>query len=151
MFNIPVDYPSQQNEATIVKQTTTNVETDVEKLVSGDEITVLQRLVRGIPVADSVVDYAVALSRASRPDESSLTSMHRFIRHGASPRASQNMILGAKAKAVLEGRFHVDFQDVQAVAVPVMRHRLVLNFHARAESVTADDIIRKIVETVPCR
>lgn len=151
MFNIPVDYPNQQDESTIVKQTTANIETDVDKLVSGDEITVLQRLVRGVPVADSVVDYAVALSRASRPHKKQALSIHRFIRHGASPRASQNMILGAKAKAVLEGRFHVDFADVQSVAVPVMRHRLVLNFHARAENVTADAIIRQIVEEVPCR
>ena len=131
MFNIPVTYPSAAEEATIVKNTTGNQDLSIEPLVSGDEVQQLQRVVREVPVADSVVDYAVALSSASRPDSSrNLQSLHRYIRYGASPRASQYLILGAKAKAVLEGKYHVDFSDVQAVAVPVLRHRVVLNFHA---------------------
>ena len=152
MFNIPVSYPEADEESTIVKNTTGNREVSVDRLVTGEEIQHLQRVVREVPVADSVVDYAVALSRASRPGTTkSLESLHRYIRYGASPRASQYLILGAKAKAVLDGRFHVDFSDVQAVAIPVMRHRVMVNFHARADRVGVEDIIHRIVESVPCR
>ncbi len=152
MFNIPVDYPSAEEESAIVKNTTGNQEYTIQPLISGEEVMHLQRVVREVPVADSVVDYAVALSRASRPGSSrSLQQTHRYIRYGASPRASQYLILGGKAKAVLEGKFHVDFSDVQSVAVPVMRHRVVLNFHARADQVSVEEIVRRIVESVPCR
>jgi MoxR-like ATPase len=152
MFNIPVTYPSSAEESEIVKNTTGNLEVDIAKLVSGEEIQYLQRVIREVPVADSVVDYAVALSRASRPGESkSLEKLHRYIRYGASPRASQFLILGAKARAVLDGKFHVDFSDVQAVAVPVLRHRVVTNFHARADQVSIEEIVHRIVESVPCR
>jgi MoxR-like ATPase len=152
MFNVPVDYPTSDEESTIVKNTTANVEVGIEPLVTAEEVAQLQRLVREVPVADSVVDYAVALARATRPSSGkSSHKMHRFIRHGASPRASQNLILGSKAKAVLSGKFHVDFADVRDVAIPVMRHRLVLNFHARAEGIGVDEIIRQLVDTVPSR
>jgi MoxR-like ATPase len=152
MFNIPVTYPEPHEESTIVKNTTGNQEVAITPLVSGDEIQRLQRVVREVPVADSVVDYAVALARASRPGQTrNLEQLHRYIRYGASPRASQYLILGAKAKAVLEGKFHVDFSDVQAVAVPVMQHRIVLNFHARADQIGVAEIVHRVVESVPCR
>jgi MoxR-like ATPase len=152
MFNIPVTYPSSAEEAAIVKSTTGNQEMAIEPLVSGEQVQYLQRVVREVPVADSVVDYAVALATASRPGGSrSMQSLHRYIRYGASPRASQYLILGAKAKAVLEGKYHVDFSDVQAVALPVMRHRIVLNFHARADQVSTENIIDRLKDSVPCR
>ena len=152
MLNIPVTYPSQQEEAQIVKNTTGNAEVNVNKLISGEEIQQLQRVVREVPVADSVVDYAVNISRASRPGEiKGFEKLHRYIRFGASPRASQNLILGAKAKAVLDGKFHVDFSDVQSVAVSVLRHRVAANFHAKADQITVEEIVHRIVESVPCR
>ncbi|HTI51573.1 MAG TPA: MoxR family ATPase, partial [Planctomycetaceae bacterium] len=155
MFNIPVTYPSPQEEAEIVKSTTTNAAVNLQPILSAEEVLRLQTLVRGVPVANDVVNFAVALSGMSRPWTTSDTSakvkaddLHRFIRYGASPRASQYLILGAKARAVLQGRFHVDFDDVRAMAIPVLRHRLVLNFHARAENVDADEIIRRILKQV---
>jgi MoxR-like ATPase len=106
--------------------------------------------VRGVPVADAVVRYAVNLVGASRPGVGTKQdSVHRFIRYGGSPRAAQYLILGAKARALLRGHFHVDFEDVRAVAVPVLRHRLVLNFHARAEGVDADTLVQRLIKVVP--
>ncbi|MSR57492.1 MAG: MoxR family ATPase [Planctomycetaceae bacterium] len=153
MFNIPVNYPTPQEEAEIVKSTTANVTVSHQPILSADEVLQLQTLVRGVPVANDVVNYAVAISGLSRPDSAARKSdeIHRFIRYGASPRASQYLVLGAKARALLSGRFHVDFDDVKAVAIPVMRHRLVLNFHARAEGIDADEIIRRILKQVRTR
>lgn len=150
MFNIPVTYPTPQEEAQIVKNTTTNVTVTQQPILAADELLRLQTLVRGVPVANDVVDYAVAISGFSRPDMAAKKNeeVHRFIRYGASPRASQYLILGAKARALLLGRFHVDFEDVRAVASPVLRHRLVLNFHARAEAIDTDEIIRRILKQV---
>jgi MoxR-like ATPase len=102
--------------------------------------------------ANVVVRYAVDLAIASRPVPGlAEPRVHKFLTYGASPRASQYLILGAKARAVLAGRFHVDFADVRAVALPVLRHRLVLNFHARAEGLIADDLIQRLIEIVPAR
>ncbi len=151
MFNIPVTYPTPQEEAEIVKSTTSNATVTQQPIVSAEEVLRLQALVRGVPVANDVVDYAVAISGFSRPDPATVKKnddVQRFIRYGASPRASQYLILGAKARALLQGRFHVDFEDVRSVASPVLRHRLVLNFHARAEKVDADEIIRRILKQV---
>jgi MoxR-like ATPase len=152
MFNVPVTYPSPDEEATIVKTTTTNVQIDVKPALSAAEVLRLQELVRGVPVADAVVRYAVNLVGASRPGYGAKSdTVHRFLRYGGSPRAAQYLILGAKARAVLRGHFHVDFADVQAVAVPVLRHRLVLNFHARSEGIDADALIHRLIELVPAR
>jgi MoxR-like ATPase len=150
MFNIPVTYPTPEEESQIVKSTTSNVSGTPEPVLSADEVVRLQTLVRGVPVANDVVNFAVAISGYSRPEtvKQKQNDVHRLIRYGASPRASQYLILGAKARALLMGRFHVDFDDVRAVAVPVLRHRLVLNFHARAEGVDADEIIRRILGQV---
>jgi MoxR-like ATPase len=152
MFNIPVTYPSPQEEAQIVKSTTSTAAASPSAVLTAAEIVSLQQLVRGVPVANDVVDYAVGLANFSRPETSPHhKDIHRFIRYGASPRASQYLILGAKAQAILAGRFHVDFADVQEVAMPVMRHRLVLNFHARAEGVDADEIVRRLLRLVKYR
>jgi MoxR-like ATPase len=150
MFNVPVTYPTPEEEVSIVKSTTANVQTNVQPVLKAAEILRLQELVRGVPVADAVVRYAVSLVGASRPGYAvKQDSVHKYIRYGASPRAAQYLILGAKARAILRGHFHVDFADVRAVAVPVMRHRIVLNFHARAEGIDADTIIQRLIKVVP--
>ena len=156
MFNIPVNYPTPAEEAEIVKGTTSNAAVRLEPILSAEEVLHLQSLVRGVPVANDAVNFAVAISGYSRPPAVSLEStakkkaddVHRFIRYGASPRASQYLILGAKARALLAGRYHVDFDDIRAMAIPVLRHRLVLNFHARADGIDADEIIRRILKQV---
>ncbi len=149
MFNVPVTYPSPEEEVAIVKTTTTNQAVEVQPVLSAAEVLRLQELVRGVPVADAVVRYAVAIVGASRPGYGPKhDSIHRFIRYGASPRAAQYLILGAKGRALLRGRFHVDFADVRAVAVPVLRHRLVLNFHARAEGIDADALVERLLKAV---
>ena len=149
MFNVPVNYPTPDEEIAIVKATTTNVQTEIKPVLAAGEVLRLQELVRGVPVADSVVRYAVTLVGASRPGYGvKQDSIHRFIRYGASPRAAQYLILGGKARALLRGNFHVDFADVRACAVPVLRHRLVLNFHARAEGIDADALIQRLMKVV---
>ena len=150
MFNVPVTYPSPDEEVAIVKGTTTNQQGEVRPVLSATEVLRLQELVRGVPVADAVVRYAVNLAGASRPGYGAKNdAVHRFVRYGASPRAAQYLVLGAKARATLRGHFHVDFADVRAVAVPVLRHRLVLNFHARAEGIDADGLVQRLLQTVP--
>jgi MoxR-like ATPase len=149
MFNVPVTYPTPDEEILIVKNTTVNVLTDVKPVLSAAEVVRLQELVRGVPVADAVVRYAVNLAGASRPGYGVKNdAIHRFVRYGASPRAAQYLILGAKARAILRGNFHVDFADVRAVAVPVLRHRLVLNFHATAEGLESDALIGRLLKAV---
>ncbi len=150
MFDIPVSYPSREEEAAIVKATTGNERIDLKPVIQVDELLQLQSLVRGVPVANDVVNYAVDLVAASRPSLSQAAlEVHKFIRYGASPRATQCLILGSKARALLMGRFHVDFDDVRAVAPPVLRHRLALNFHARTQNVTVDQAITRLIESVP--
>jgi MoxR-like ATPase len=160
MFNISVTYPTVDEEVSIVKNTTANQLFDVKPTLSAAEVIKLQELVRGVPVADPVVRYAVNLVGASRPSTPALPregggrkhdEIHRFLRYGGSPRAAQYLILGAKARAILAGRFHVDFADVRSVAVPVLRHRLVLNFHARAEGLDADALVGRLLKSVPER
>src|SRR5438132_4923448 len=150
MFNVPVTYPTPDEEVAIVKNTTSNVQTDVRPVLKAGEVLRLQELVRGVPVADAVVRYAVSMVGASRPGYGAKQeTVHKYVRYGGSPRAAQYLILGAKARAILRGHFHVDFADVRAVAVPVLRHRLVLNFHARAEGVDVDTIIQRLLKVVP--
>ena len=150
MLNIPVSYPTPAEESQIVKTTTTNTAVSLEPILTAEEVLKLQSLVRGVPVANDVVDYAVNLVGYSRPDTfvKPNPQIHRFIRYGGSPRASQFLVLGAKARALLQGRFHVDFEDVRELAIPVLRHRLVLNFQARADGIDADEVIRRIVAQV---
>ncbi len=150
MFNVPVTYPSPEEEVSIVKSTTSNVQPEAKPVLAAGEILRLQELVRGVPVADAVVRYAVNLVGASRPGYGvKQDSVHKYVRYGGSPRAAQYLILGAKARAILRGNFHVDFADVRAVAVPVLRHRLVLNFHARAEGIDADALIHRLIKVIP--
>lgn len=152
MFDIPVSYPSREEEAQIVKATTGNQSFDLQPVIKMQELIELQTLVRGVPVANDVVNYAVDLTAASRPDAAGPPNpLHQFIRYGASPRATQCLILGGRARALLMGRFHVDFDDVRAVAPPVLRHRLALTFQARTENVTVDQVIARLIESVPAK
>jgi len=152
MFCIQVSYPSPQEEVEIVKGTTTAHVPEVSKIMSADEVIQLQEIVRGVPVADDVVDYAVRLVGATRPDgagEGTLEQVADYVSYGASPRASQYLVLGAKARSLLAKRYHVDFADVREIAKPVLRHRIVLNFRSRADHVTSDQIVDRVLMTVP--
>ncbi|MEE8105688.1 MAG: MoxR family ATPase [Planctomycetota bacterium] len=149
MFNVKVEYPSLEEELDIMKLTTTNVTPDVTAVLGGAEILELQETVRRVPVADPVLRYAVDLVRASRvesPDAPDFIKEH--ISWGAGPRATQYLILGGKARALLEGRFYVSTEDIRAVALPVLRHRLIPNYSAEAEGITSDHIIDRLLETV---
>ena len=151
MFCVRIAYPSPEEEASIVKGTTTNALPDISQVMGADELLQLQRIVRGVPVADDVVDYAVRLVGASRPGFSPYTpeNVAKYATVGASPRASQYLILAPKARALLANRYHVNFADVRAVAAPVLRHRIVLNFRSRADRIDADGLVAEILDRVP--
>ena len=146
MFNILLDYPSYQQEVDIVKNTTADDIHKVNKVLTGEEIVAFQHLVRRVPIADNVVEYAVKLTHRSRPTVNGSPSANEFLEWGAGPRASQYLVLGAKCNALLNGKYSPDIEDVQAVARPVLRHRIVRNFKAEAEGVTVDGIIGKLME-----
>jgi len=150
MFMVMVDYPSRDEERLIAKTTTMDIKSEPETVLSGEDILALQRIVRKIPVSQHVVDYAVNLARASRPvDGSAPEFVKNYLTWGAGPRAAQYLILGAKSRALLHGRFNVACEDMRAVAHPVMRHRIFTNFNADAEGVTPDHIIDMLIEAVP--
>ncbi|MCK4224593.1 MAG: MoxR family ATPase [candidate division Zixibacteria bacterium] len=149
MFNIYVDYPSEEEENTIVKSTTSAYGWDPEKVMGGEEILRLQKLARRVPVSDHVVNYAVRLARSTRPHQNnSLTYIKNWVNWGAGPRASQYMILGAKTKAILDGRYTPSTEDVKATAKPVLRHRIVTSFNAEADGVGTPEIIEKLLQDV---
>lgn len=147
MFNTYVDYPGEDEEFEIVRRTTAEVETAIAPVLSGEQILRLQKIVRRVPVADHVVRYAMKLVRWTRPDKDRAPSFVRdYVTWGAGPRASQYLVLGAKARAVLHGRYHAEIDDVRAVAHPVLRHRIVTNFNAEAEGIKSDELIRRLME-----
>ena len=145
MFNILIDYPTHEDEISIVKVTTADKELPLNKMISREEILKFQDLVRRVPVADNVVEFAVNLVSATRPGENAKDDINEWIDWGAGPRASQFLILGAKAKAILEGRPTADIDDVKSLALPVLRHRVLPNFNAEAEGMSVDDIISKLI------
>jgi len=150
MFNLWVDYPSHEEEAEIVKSTTSAYQADLKVILEREEILKLQDLVRRVPVSDHVVNYAVALVSKTRPNNNSAPKyIQDWISWGAGPRASQYLILGAKTRSILDGRPTPNLTDVKAVAKPVLRHRLVTNFNAEADSVGTVEIIEKLLEDVP--
>jgi MoxR-like ATPase len=150
MFNVPVNYPSQSEEERIVRETTGAVEPQLERVLGGADILALQGLVRRVPVADHVVRYAVSLARATRPGEEGVPDFIRnWVTWGAGPRASQFLVLGAKTRAVLHGRYAPGIEDVRAVAPMVLRHRLVTNFNAEAEGVKIDRVVADLLQAVP--
>ncbi|NQU19634.1 MAG: MoxR family ATPase, partial [Candidatus Nealsonbacteria bacterium] len=157
MFNTYVDYPSEQEEFDIVRRTTADVEAKVTPTLTGEQILALQKIVRRVPVADHVIRYALKLARLTRPDAVPPAArdtgdvpgfIREYVSWGAGPRASQYLTLGAKARAVLHGRFHAECDDVRAVAAPVLRHRIMTNFNAEAEGVKTDEIVRRLIETI---
>lgn len=146
MFNIWVDYPSFEEEMAIVKNTTQDIDVQVERVMSSEEIIRLQELIREIPVAENVLEYAIRLvgkTRINNPDAPELTK--KFISWGAGPRASQYLIVGAKCHAALKGKYAPDIEDVKAVALPILRHRLVRNYKAEAEGYSIDKIILELL------
>jgi MoxR-like ATPase len=150
MFNILIDYLSEEEEIQVVNATTSYQDIRYERLISGQDILDFQKLVRKIPASDSVTRYAVNLVRASRPtDKTAPDFVKSWVNYGASLRASQFLILGGKARAVMQGRYNVSVDDVRHLAPSVLRHRLLINFHAESERVDTDQIIRKLIEAVP--
>lgn len=145
MFNIFLDYPSYQQEVEIVKNTTADDVLKVSKVLTAEEIVSFQHLVRRVPIADNVVEYAVKLSQATRPGPNGSALATEFLEWGAGPRASQYLVLGAKCNALINGKYSPDIEDVQAVARPVLRHRIVRNFKAEAEGMTVDNLIGKLI------
>ena len=150
MFNIIIGYLSEEDEITVVNQTTAMRTVEFQKTIGGPEILEFQKLVRRMPVAESVTRYAVQLARTSRPSgDNPPDFVKQYVNYGASLRASQFLVLGAKACALMKGRYNVAVEDIQKLAYPVFRHRILTNFHAESEGITSETIIRKLLETVP--
>ncbi len=147
MFNLWLEYPSFEEEKQIVKATTSQFHPKLKHVLSGDDIIDYQELVRRVPVADNVIDYAVSLVAKTRPKDShSPQFVKDWLTWGAGPRASQYLILGAKTRAILHGKYSPDMEDVRAVAVPVLRHRIIPNFNAEADGITSVQIVEKLLE-----
>jgi MoxR-like ATPase len=150
MLNIMVGYPSEEEELDIVRMTTSVLRPLVSKVLSGTDILALQELVRKVPIADHVSRYAVRLTRSTRRGEGNdLNFVRDYVSWGAGPRASQYLVLAAKARAVLHGAYHVSTDDIRAVAGPVLRHRIITNFNAEAEGLKPDDIVERLIKSVP--
>lgn len=150
LFNIMVNYPSQSEELDIMRSVTTDDKPELQEVVDGPSIINFQHVVRRIPVADHVFEYAAALVRATRPDEPEAPEFVKdLMAWGAGPRASLNLILAGKARAALRGRCHVAVDDIKALSLPILRHRIIPNFAARSEGMTSDTLITKLLEEIP--
>ena len=150
LFLVKVDYPDREEERQIVARTTGTFDADIQPVIDGPQIIELQKVVRKVPVPDHVMDFVLDLVRFTRPNSSDAPSFVKdLVEWGAGPRACQNLVLAGKVRAVLRGRFHVTDDDIEALAHPVLRHRLVPTFNAEAEGIKVDDIITRILETVP--
>ncbi len=148
MFQILIDYPDEEEEFEMIRQTTSNHHPEINSVLSFQEVKELQELVRRVPIADHVIQYALHLSRLTRPGMNDTPKfINDYIKWGAGPRAGQQIVLGAKARAILQGRTFVGIEDIQAVALPALRHRIMLNFNAEAEGITPDSIINQLIET----
>ena len=146
MFNVWLDYPSFTEELQVVKQTTTTSTTKLNKILSAEEIIYFQELVRKVPVADNVIEYAVKLVNKTRlKSEFSSEVAKKYLAWGAGPRASQYLVLGAKCHALIHGKFSPDIEDVKAIVIPILCHRLVLNYKAEAEGVSVEEIIKQLL------
>ena len=145
MFNIFLDYPSYEQELQIVKSTTADQTASVDKVLSAQDIVYFQHLVRRVPVADNVVEYAVKLSQMTRPGSGGSAVANEYLEWGAGPRASQYLVLGAKCNALLNKKYSPDIEDVRAIAAAVLRHRMVRNFKAEAEGITVDAIVARLI------
>ena len=146
MFSINLEYPRFKEEVQVVKNTTSNIQNTVNSIFSGEEIIQTQQLIRKIPVTDNVIEYAVSLVGKTRPKSNEATEMVKnYLDWGAGPRASQNLILAAKAHAVVNGKYSPDIEDVKAVAVPILSHRIVKNYKAEAEGISIEQIINSLL------
>lgn len=145
MFNIWLDYPSFKEELEVVKQTTSDVKAELPKVMTGAEILYFQHLVRRVPVPENVMEYAVGLVHKTRPNEQGSDIARTYISWGAGPRASQYLILGAKCYALLHGKYSPDIEDVKAVALAILRHRVVRNYKAEAEGLSIEELIKRLM------
>lgn len=149
MFNLNIDYPSTKDEVSIVRETTTPEIQSLNAVITKSEIATYQDLVRRVPVADNVVEYAVKLVGATRPNSSTAPDfIQQSVDWGAGPRASQYLVLGAKAKAILDGRPSPNINDIQSLALPILRHRVLPNFNAEAEGLKVEDILNRLLDTI---
>jgi MoxR-like ATPase len=150
IFNIIIDYPSQEEEVRVVNTTTVGEPAVPEPVTTAAEVLLFQQLVRKVPIADSVTRYVIQFVRATRPGNPEAPDfIKQYVNYGVSPRAGQYLVLCGKARALLEGRYNVSVEDIQKLAAPIMRHRLLLNFHAESDGVTSDEIVRRLVAAVP--
>jgi len=150
LFNVLVSYPNWDEELEIMKRVSGDFDPQLETVLHRDQIIELQKLVRKTPVADHIFHYAAKLVRATRPkDADAPLFINNWLSYGAGPRASLFLIVASKARALLRGRFHVAVEDIQAVAKPILRHRIIPNFAARSEGLTPDDIVQRLLETIP--
>ncbi len=149
MLEVMLDYSPEEDEVAIVRSTTSLPVESVQSVVGKAEILAYQRVVRRLPIADAVTRYAVRLVRTSRPGEGAPDFITQYVSYGASVRAAQALVLGAKARALLQGRTSASFDDVRALARPVMRHRVLINFHAQSEKMTTDHLIARLLDVVP--
>ena len=150
MFNVFVDYPSEEEEFRIVELTTGAYRPQIQRVLSAEAILEIHEIVRNVPIAPYVVRYAMRFTRLTRKDTPDAPDfINRYVTWGAGPRATQYLVLGAKARAVLHGRCHVSCEDIRAVAAPVLRHRIITNFNAEADGVTPDEIVRRLTALIP--
>jgi MoxR-like ATPase len=150
MFNVLIDYPDEEDELRIVRQTTAEFDVQIVPTLDAEKITQLSRIVRKVPIAEHVARYALQLARLTRQGKPGVPDfVNEYVMWGAGPRASQYLVLGAKARAVLNGRYYVSSDDIRAVALPVLRHRIRTNFNADAEGITPDSIISRLVQSLP--
>jgi MoxR-like ATPase len=149
MFNIIIEHPPVDEERAVVRETTKGKNVQFQRTITGPDIVAFQKLVRRVPVSEAVMNYTVDLVRRTRPDNPDAPDfVKQWIEYGASVRAAQYLILGGKARALLEGRYFVRFQDIRSLASPVLRHRILTNFHAESERVTTDQVIDQLLEAV---
>ena len=150
MFHIVIDHPPEDEEFDVVRTTTAIIDPHFNRTVTGPDLIAFQRLVRRVPVAEPVMRYALHLVRTSRPKAAQAPDLvKKYAAFGASVRAAQNLVLGGKARALTSGRYHVSFDDIRAMAHPVLRHRVLTNFRAESEGITTDTIIDQLLEMVP--
>jgi MoxR-like ATPase len=151
MFSLKLGYPSFEEEVEILKTTTVDETAELQKVMGAQELIDYQKVIRKIPVPPSVAEYAVRLVQATRPEPKAippLAAVHRYIRWGAGPRASQYLALAGKVLAVLDGRYNVAVEDIQRAAYPVLRHRIISNYHAEADKLTTDDLIQRLIAAI---
>jgi MoxR-like ATPase len=150
IFNTVLDYLGVEDEMKVINLTTTTSATKAEPVTTAEEILGFQQLVRMVPIADSVARYAVDIVRMTRATDASAPDfVKKYVNFGASVRGIQNLVLTAKARALVRRRYHVTYEDVTAMAIPILRHRILLNFHAESDKVTPDDVLRRIMEQKP--